>query len=256
MGIQKRVKRKLSLRNNSRYPQALKVDCHTHILPDMDDGAKDTQTACEMLCASAAYGVETVLLTPHYYACVESPKAFLKRRDASLQLLQETVVDFEMPRFVIGAEVRLERDISALPALKELCLSGSSHMLLEMPYLPLDSWMIEEIENICYGLGCNVILAHLPRYSAYYNDNDFEELLSLPDVLIQINAEDLLFKHSKKRVLQWIDRGLPLLFGSDCHNMDSRCPNLDQVAKYMYKPRRGIIPADEANALAADIGWL
>ena len=60
------------LRRNMKQKQLLRVDCHSHILPGMDDGAQDVGVSLEMLRASAVYGVESILLTPHYYPTVES----------------------------------------------------------------------------------------------------------------------------------------------------------------------------------------
>ena len=53
------------------------TDAHTHILPAMDDGAKDLGTSLAMLRASREQGVDTVVLTPHYYPQKESVESFL-----------------------------------------------------------------------------------------------------------------------------------------------------------------------------------
>ena len=41
-------------------------DLHTHILPGIDDGARDTETALKMLSMEYEQGVRTVVATPHY----------------------------------------------------------------------------------------------------------------------------------------------------------------------------------------------
>lgn len=236
--------------------QQLKIDCHTHILPGMDDGARDADISLQMLRKTYAYGVETVLLTPHFYPTTESLKSFFQRRENTLQVLRAATDEEEIPRLLLGAEVRLERELSQVPGLEQLCIEGTDRLLLEMPYLPMDNWMIEELENICYTRRLKLIFAHLPRYLAYYNDDEMEELLSLPDVIVQVNAEDMLFRPARKHVLQWIDAGVPIIFGSDCHDMDMRCPSLDQAAKYIAKPHHGFSPAQGANDIAAELGWI
>ena len=55
------------------------IDFHTHILPHLDDGAKNTAMAVEMLGAEKAQGVTTVLCTPHYYG-KRYPDKFLFRK--------------------------------------------------------------------------------------------------------------------------------------------------------------------------------
>lgn len=41
------------------------IDIHTHITPDVDDGAIDMEMSLEMLRSEAAQGCKTVFLTPH-----------------------------------------------------------------------------------------------------------------------------------------------------------------------------------------------
>ncbi len=233
----------------------LKIDCHTHILPGMDDGARDVQQAVEMLTLSRKYGVQTVLLTPHYFAHAETPAAFLGRRDAALQTLQSAYTE-DVPRLVIGAEVRLEKGLSTARDIQKLCIGESAYMLLEMPYAQLDNWMIEEIEAVCFEQGCKPIFAHLPRYAAYYSDEDFAELYTFPDALVQVNTEDMLFKPARKRVRRWIEQGVPVIFGSDCHNLTDRRPNFDVAGRHIAKSVGGIQSIEKAHAIAMALEWL
>ncbi len=233
----------------------LKIDCHTHILPGMDDGAQDVQQAVEMLALSHKYGVQTLLLTPHYCVSAETPADFLQRRDAALHELQSAYTE-DLPRLIAGAEVRLEKKLSAAVDVQKLCIGDSAYMLLEMPYAPLDNWMIEEIEAICFERGCKPIFAHLPRYAGYYSEEDFAELCTFPDALVQVNAEDMLFKPARKRVRKWIERGVPVVFGSDCHNMTDRCPNLDVAERHIAKAVGGVSPVQEMHTIATELNWL
>ena len=43
------------------------IDFHTHILPGMDDGCKSVAESLWMLRQEQQQGVDTVVLTPHYY---------------------------------------------------------------------------------------------------------------------------------------------------------------------------------------------
>ncbi len=231
--------------------QRIKTDFHTHILPAMDDGAKDPETALGMLNALQEQGVETVLLTPHYYADHETPAAFLERRRAAFANLQSAG---EMPlKTVLGAEVHVMRELEQVEGIEQLRLENSEYMLLEMPYLPLANWMIEVVENMYYQHGCKPMLAHLSRYAAYYNDQDFDALVSLQDVVVQVNNDDLKHRYIRKLVKNWLKRGVPVVFGSDCHSLGHRRPNFDQVVSYISKLRRGTCLADVANRIAEDM---
>ena len=53
------------------------VDFHSHILPEMDDGADSVDTSLAMLRESFRQGVDLICATPHFYADEEDPKSFL-----------------------------------------------------------------------------------------------------------------------------------------------------------------------------------
>jgi protein-tyrosine phosphatase len=65
-------------------------DFHSHILPGMDDGYQDPQSALQALKVSYAQGVRYVVATPHYYA-EEPVDSFLQRRAEAMQRLQDAM---------------------------------------------------------------------------------------------------------------------------------------------------------------------
>ena len=44
-----------------------KIDIHSHILPGVDDGAKDEKQSLEMLKLAAADGITDIIATPHFH---------------------------------------------------------------------------------------------------------------------------------------------------------------------------------------------
>ena len=59
------------------------IDFHTHILPGIDDGAKDVSVSAAMLETEKEQGVNEIVLTPHYYGKFYSPTDFVRRRAAA-----------------------------------------------------------------------------------------------------------------------------------------------------------------------------
>lgn len=57
------------------------IDCHTHLLPGIDDGAKDLSTSLEMLNEEKKQGVDYVIATPHFYANRDKMEKFIDRRE-------------------------------------------------------------------------------------------------------------------------------------------------------------------------------
>ena len=80
------------------------IDLHTHILPGMDDGAKDVQTALRMLEMAREQGVTGIALTPHFYRDEERPETFFLRRQKAWERLNGELEDREIsaPRLVLG----------------------------------------------------------------------------------------------------------------------------------------------------------
>ena len=72
------------------------IDYHTHILPEIDDGARNTAMALAMLEEEVNQGVTTVCLTPHFYANEASPSHFLAKREAAYEKLMASA-DFPFP---------------------------------------------------------------------------------------------------------------------------------------------------------------
>ena len=64
------------------------TDLHTHILPGMDDGPRDLETARHLLQLQLRQGVRRIALTSHYHPEMEPLDAFLHRREAAFEALQ------------------------------------------------------------------------------------------------------------------------------------------------------------------------
>lgn len=61
------------------------TDCHSHLLPGVDDGVGTPEEALEMLGRLEALGVRTVWLTPHVMDDLPNPTAMLRERFAALR---------------------------------------------------------------------------------------------------------------------------------------------------------------------------
>ena len=83
------------------------VDIHTHILPEMDDGASSLEESLEMCAAAAESGVKTIVATPHFYD-VTVADAFLEKREARLALLKSGLMERGLSLEIrLGAEVAM-----------------------------------------------------------------------------------------------------------------------------------------------------
>lgn len=209
------------------------IDFHSHILPQIDDGSKSVEESCRMLEALAAQGVDLVALTSHYYASHRTPEAFLERRQAAFERLQPHLTD-EMPFVRLGAEVLYFRGITNMQELPLLRLEGTRLLLLEMPFATWSEGEIREVIDLCRSAEFVVLMAHIERYTKFQKAAVWDRLLA-EGAIMQTNADNLLPFLNQRRVSRMIRDGRIHVLGTDCHNMTSRPPRMDQALAVLEK---------------------
>ena len=208
------------------------TDLHTHILPQMDDGAADVAQSIAMLRSEQAQGVTTVVLTPHFYRAQETVAEFLKRRNESFRQLQQQLPE-DAPELLLGAEVTWYPSIRSEEQLDQLCLAGTDQILLELPYKPWPTNFLDQLYQFISTCGLHPVLAHVDRYLALQKPAQIEELLDM-GLTMQMNAGSLQPMLKRKKMLGMLRYG-DWYLGSDCHNMDNRPPCMGQAVSYLQK---------------------
>lgn len=222
------------------------TDLHTHILPAMDDGARDVEMSLAMLCEERAQRVERIALTPHFYRDEERPETFLARRQKAwdkLCLAMERSGE-RFPELVLGAEVAWVPGLHRWAELERLCVGASSYLLLELPDTPWRGSMIDQLYDMMDSSGITPVLAHLERYFRSQKPDYIRELFRM-GVPVQISAQPMLHMLRRGQILRQI-RGNPnCMLISDCHNMTTRRPNLGPGMVQMEKS----LPPEAATAM-------
>lgn len=204
------------------------TEYHCHILPGIDDGAKDPEMSLGMAEMMYKQGVRTLVCTPHFYAHSEkSVERFLEKREAAFSKIKARLPFADVR---LGAEVAIENGISELEGIEKLAISGTDLILLELPYRMYSPWMSEEIYSIAAAYHLRVILAHIHRYPELYSRADMETVLKT-DAVFQINNEAFEHFFERRMVRKLIKEEYPLVFGSDAHNLDQRRPNWNVLTK-------------------------
>lgn len=203
------------------------IDFHTHILPGMDDGSKDVRQSLEMLRMEQKMGIDTVFLTPHFYASQNSPEVFLSRRKEAWQKLQ-TEMEEGLPQLLLGAEVQYFESIGYAENLSSLCIQGTNLLLLEMPFNGWDDRVVRTVLDLNGTDGMQIVLAHVDRYMRFVK-KDVWDLFQRSGILMQLNASAFSGWLHRKRSVSLMRSGTVQFLGSDCHNLDSRKPNWELV---------------------------
>ena len=211
------------------------LDLHSHILPHVDDGAKTTGTAIEMLQKSYADGVETVVSTSHCYPENEEHiLKFVTKRNEALTSLRENIASLDdCPEIIKGCELNMRTDVSDYDATHFLCIGETNYILVEMPSVPWKDWMIEAVYKMSIN-GYNPVMAHIDRYLA----QDEQMLASLfeLDVLYQLNTEAFLDKRMSAEISNMLlQHGRAHFLGTDMHNMTDRSPDMKAARDIIVK---------------------
>ena len=207
------------------------VDFHTHILPGMDDGSADPAESAAMLAEEARQGVDLVVLTPHFYATENSPRQFLARRSAAYQRLMQ-VIRPEFPQLRLGAEVQYFEGMSRAESLDGLTVEGTPLLLLEMPFSRWPSRTVSEVLELNDQQGMQVVLAHVERYLPMQREEVWRTFAE-NGVLMQASASAFRSWGKRRKIRSMMRDGMIQFFGSDCHNMDDRPPNLNAAYRYV-----------------------
>lgn len=209
------------------------IDFHTHILPQMDDGPTDVAQSLAMLRRSFLQGVDVVVSTSHFYADEEYPQAFLHRRSRRLEELQEAMLlSSEVYSAVVpGAEVLYFPGISGAEEIGQLVVGSGGSILIEPPMAPWSEDMLDEIVRLGKNLNCTPVVAHVDRFMGCLHDETLMDRVCERGLLVQVNADYFLNTRTVKAAIRHLKKGNIHLIGSDCHNLDSRPPNLGAVRR-------------------------
>lgn len=212
------------------------ADLHSHILPKLDDGSSSSAQSIAMLRQEQAQGISLVAVTPHFYANQDNPERFLERRAHSMERLQEAMAQEQgLPPIVCGAEVHYFPGMSESDSLQRLTYGDSRAILVEMPNGRWTQRMYDELYNIWKRQDLVPVVAHVDRYLGLFQTYGIPEALEELPVMVQANAGFFLRHSSRAMALRMLKRGQIHVLGSDCHNMDSRRPNLGLAVEVIRK---------------------
>lgn len=202
------------------------IDIHNHILPAVDDGAKNADISLAMLKEAVDQGIEEIVLTPHLYEAdiIKGTGEWKQRIDQAAEIIQKLVRERELPIKVhVKAEVRYQDLIPLI--LEELdVLMGGKYLLLEFHFLSVPN----HLDRIIYEItkkGITPIIAHPERIKPWQREPEqIEELLNMgcPMQLDIGSFLGTLGPASKKLAELLLESDAVHLVGSDSHGIQSR----------------------------------
>ncbi len=211
------------------------IDFHTHILPEIDDGSSSAKESLALLKMLKKQGVNSVFLTPHFYAYSSSAENFCEMQEKALkELIKELKEDSIDIDLYLGCEVFFFDELWRIENLRDFCIKGTDYILLEMPFAEWTDAMVRSIEKII-GKGYTPIIAHFERYLKHKSNlSKIYELIEM-GALLQMNCKYLTGFFTRGRAIKFIKRGMVAALGTDCHNLSDRAPDYIEASCYLKK---------------------
>ncbi len=215
----------------------MRVDFHSHVVPGVDDGSKNTDMSLQMLRSMRQQGTDLVVATPHFYMGRTAPEEYLEKISDACYLLREAIEKSgeEVPQMVLGYEVYYFKGISQANFINLFTIGNSSYILLELPTRPLTNADVEDIYRIRANQGLTPILAHVERYLAFEHFDFLQDMIRQGELLAQVNADSLLRWSTRKKALEFLKSGSAQFVGSDAHNIEQRAPHLGEAMAMIEK---------------------
>ena len=195
------------------------VDLHSHLIPGIDDGAKDLDDSVTIIKELINQGFSKIITTPHIMSdlykntpeTIHSGLEILKRRLAN----DNIEIDISA-----AAEYYVDYDFEQRIGNEKFLTFGEKYLLIEFSFLEAPRNMYDIIFKLQLE-GYVVVLAHPARYQ-YFNLKDYESLINR-GVLFQLNLLSLIGYYSnqvKTNAKLLIDNKFVSFVGTDCHNLN------------------------------------
>ena len=204
------------------------IDLHCHILPGIDDGARDLETSLAMARAFVADGVSIVACTPHILpGLYHNSGPQIRAATAQLQrLLNEHRVPL---RLTTGADNHVTPGfLSELRSGQLLSLADSRYVLVEPPHHVAPPRLEELFFNLITA-NYVPILTHPERLTWINSAYASMERLHTAGAWFQVTAGSLsgdFGRNARYWAERLLDEGKVHLLATDAHDLKTRSPRL------------------------------
>ncbi len=214
------------------------IDLHCHILPGIDDGAKNWDESLKMARLAVSEGITHILATPHHMN-----RSWINPKQVAESLtseLQDRLDAENIPLTIFpGQEVRLHGEIIKNMNNNEICFidEGNQYVLIEFPTAEVPAYA----DRLFYEMQTNQmtpIIVHPERNYAILKDPNILYDFVSKGVLTQVTAASYIGKFGKeieKVSHRLIDHNLAHFIASDAHNNTNRLFHMKEAIEKLEK---------------------
>ena len=206
------------------------IDVHSHIVFEVDDGAKSKEQSLQILKEAYDAGFEKIIATPHYMEeYYEIDKHEIKKK---IDEIQEELSKMSCNIQILqGNEIYITENINDLLEEKACTLAESQYVLFELPLnaetMNLNKVVYQILEN-----GKIPVLAHPERYPFVQKDPNVLLELIENRVLLQSNFGSIIGQYGKgaKQIIKkMLENNMVHLLGSDVHRPETIYKNISEA---------------------------
>lgn len=226
------------------------IDLHLHILPGLDDGARNMDEALEMCRIAKADGIHTIVASPHcrngiynndentILPVLESVRDAVKEKGISLTILPSVEIHINPENFTFFKQ-------------NSRLLLGGRYAFLELPSQSIPPLASEFIFRMKLK-GYIPIITHPERNTIIQGDLGILEKWVAGGAIVQLTAMSLTGDFGKKVrevSIKMVESGLVHFIATDAHSPKWRKPMLSEGRKVL----EDILDSDRAKAMVEDI---
>lgn len=201
------------------FPEGF-VDIHSHLLPGIDDGAKNINNSIELILKMRSYGIKNFITTPHVLGDVypnSSETIKVKLKEVQEELKNRNITDITINA---AAEYMMDEQFSKRLENDDILTLKDNFILVEMSYFNAPINLYDILFEIQLK-GYKPVLAHPERYNFYHNNIENYYKLKKAGCLFQLNLLSLTEQYGKnvqKISNQLLKENMYDFVGTDTHH--------------------------------------
>lgn len=201
------------------FLSGIETDMHSHLVPGIDDGVQDVDTAVHFIETLHSLGIKKVITTPHIImdrypnsaATISDPYQQVKN------VLREKGIDVSYHH---AAEYYMDEYFEELMKKPLLTLTADKLILVEISFMSAPPQMHQWLFELA-AQGYRPVLAHPERYNYLHNKTEEYKLFKQRGCLLQVNLLSLTGYYGRhiQKAAEWlVENKLIDLIGTDLHH--------------------------------------
>lgn len=198
---------------------ALQTDIHSHLIPEVDDGARNYDSAIYCMERMAYLGYTKICLTPHFqtYRFQNEEDDIIKRAEDLRKVIADNDIEIEL---IVGGEYLVDNGFRKRMESNRFLKMNDHYLLIEFNFNQAILGVSELVFEL-QKMGHEVILAHPERYLYFHEHPEIPKTLKDQGVFFQSNINSFGGFYGKPTLIEsykYVANGWTDFLGTDMHN--------------------------------------